>query len=75
MIIGSDNTLLIGERGVGVSETNGTPHNEQPFVVLREATFEEWLQEAIADGMPEALLHKAALAAQEGARFYEISVD
>ena len=44
MILGTSVPREIGYRGIGVW-MDDVFYPDQPFVVLREATFEEWLEE------------------------------
>lgn len=73
IILGFDdrqgNTPTIGARYVGIQG-----HGQQPYLVLREATREEWLASALDNGhTPNA----AALdhASRPGCKFYEVSTD
>jgi len=69
MILGSDHERQIGARYRGIW-IDGVLHPEQPFVVLREATLEEWLEEQAFLGKP--ILRSADRLA--GARFYEVAM-
>ncbi len=43
MILGSADPRAIGERRTGVYDAHGIYHARQAFVIVREATREEWL--------------------------------
>ena len=64
MILGTSQRRKIGGRYTGV-RIDDVFYPNQPFVVLREATFEEWLEE----GNTEPLCDPSE------ALFYEVSVD
>lgn len=71
MIIGSDEVLTIGQRVLGVFDNDGVWHGDQPLVALRQATYEEWLAEAKADGLSKEHI---ALARKQDL-YYEVSLD
>lgn len=77
MIVWSDHPYEIGHRadgvGNGVEDIDGVRH-EQPFLVMREATYDEWEAEYLSDG--------GGMSAIRGFKnhhnhvwFYEVSVD
>jgi hypothetical protein len=72
VIISSPHALPVGSRHTGLSDSDAADHPDQPFVVLRVATLDEWAAEARADGVGEADIHYTA-----GSRhhFYDVSVD
>lgn len=74
MILGSHRSCVVGQRYLGLTDAEGGVHHDQPFVVLRVATADEYVAEAIADGLP---LSTAQLHVVRGAFvfFYEVSVD
>lgn len=65
MIVGCYERLEIGARYFGVSDTSGNYHRDQPFIVLREASLQEYTQDA--PFIPEE--H------EKTGSYYEISVD
>lgn len=69
MILGSQRKKVVGERLVGLSDSDGVDHPDQPYVILREATLAEYLAES-----PHALgiVPRAVL---ESAFYYEVSLD
>jgi hypothetical protein len=82
-IIGTFEVLKIGDRRVGMRDNTGASR-PQPFYVLRESTFEEWLDRATKQAdiagsnrlvVPEITAEMIALAKRPDARFYEISTD
>ncbi len=76
MIMGSLRRRAIGERGIGLSDASRIMHDDQPFVVLREATGSEWLAQytaALAPQQPDPRVVDDALRA--AVAFYEVSVD
>lgn len=75
MIIASETPLEIGKRAgeTGeLSDYNGNYHQQMPFLVLRMATRQEWIDHALANG---ARLMDVMRLATERDLFYEISVD
>lgn len=71
LIVGSDTPAKIGERCVGIKSAHGEV-NDQPYVVLRKATVEEFVALATPRiGAPT----KKQLRAMANAYFYEVSVD
>lgn len=83
MIIGSNDQLEVGKRhgdSGGVYDGNMVKHANMPFVVLREATFEEWAEHARnqpTDLTPERIEAEIRMVQQSKDRlyFYEVSVD
>lgn len=73
MIMGSghEKPLEIGKRYIGLTNADGQEFPDQPFVVLRTSSYEEWLQQGRElrgyDPVPGCDLEKA--------RFYEVSLD
>lgn len=74
MIVGSKFPARIGERYVGTNDREGVFHPDQPYVIIREATLAEYLEDHAEhlDKMPPAQLEY--LAAGRGF-FYEASFD
>jgi hypothetical protein len=74
VIVGGLFTREVGKRYVGISDNKGRMHRDQPFVVLREATYEEWKACAEAEGV--AIQPGIDALARSGkAKFYGISTD
>lgn len=74
MIIGSFHELEVGKRYGGeeyeyLNDTQGKSHFQQPFVVLRIATRDEYVKELIEDGA-----YRIPPDYPNG-RYYKISVD
>ena len=65
--------MLLAKRDRGITDMNYVDHPEAPFVVIREATFEEWLKEANEDGLDISEIQRAY--AKKYGHFYEVSVD
>lgn len=72
MIIGSDEKLPIGFRGIGLSDPQGRMHDDQPFVVIREATAEEYFADDRHSTMPASQVRRIL---SGRAFFYEVSID
>lgn len=72
MIIGTDRPFKLGEQGKSIYHKK--KYYAQPFVVLREATREEWKAGAIEDGATAAECDHA-LRMKPHAYFYEVSID
>lgn len=75
MIIGSFEKLEVGKRyGVDsdeyITDKYKVSHYNQPFLVLRESTKDEWIAECIKDNIP-----MPSLSLIRDAYFYEISID
>ena len=78
MIMGSLRRRVIGERGIGLSDDDGMMHDDQPFVVLREATFDEWLAQHIAQiapRKPNPTVMAEIAAVRDRSFFYDVSID
>lgn len=79
MIIGSDVPLPLGRvvrDGFTTDVDHGDhPSAEQPFLVLREATIDEWAAEIRAQGRTPELSHARSLLAQGKAWFYKVHMD
>ena len=75
MILASETPREIGKRYVGV-DLDGDLHSEQPFVILREVTREEWIVDSLTrfGHVPDAVLPNATCDLSQ-CRFYEFSVD
>ena len=74
VIMGTVNTLKVGSLYHGCTDNKGQRWPHQPYLVLREATYEEWKQGAIDNDVtiqPEV----EALARSGRAKFYGISTD
>jgi hypothetical protein len=77
VIIGANGTFQVGYRGVGLIDKDYVAHNDQPFVVLRAATVDEYIAEYREDGRtftPDEERHLREQA-KICAWFYEVSVD
>ena len=74
VIVGGLFTREIGKRYTGISDRQGQMHKDQPFLVLREATYEEWVAFAEEEGL---VIQPGidALAKSGRAKFYGISTD
>ena len=75
-IIGSLTPLTVGSQHKGLRNDQG-PQADQPFVVIRECSFDEWhawLLTRLAPG-DELAPHVLDKGRQEGMRFYEVSTD
>ncbi len=73
MVMGSFRKFAVGEIGCGLIDYDRV-HRAQPFVVLREATAEEWVDHVVANGIPETTARRE-LSGPQRILFYEISVD
>jgi hypothetical protein len=74
VIYGTLRTYEVGKLYQGLRKENGQLFHEQPFYVLREATYQEWLAFAAEEGMvPSPQMLKAAQS--KAAKFYAISTD
>lgn len=73
MIIGCYAPLTIGSVLTGLTDANATYHPAQRFVVLRKATFNEWVASNTALGRVPSDEEKAQ--AQLGGHFYFVSTD
>lgn len=74
MIIGANKPLVIGQRATGLVDQHEQIHAAQPFLVLREATVDEWIAEAEADGMALTPGQRAHARGPD-VFFYEVSLD
>jgi hypothetical protein len=76
-IVGSNEVLEIGTRRIGLKGVQSGTRADQPFVVIRECTFDEWHAWLLARLKPGEELDPQVLVKgrQPGARFYEISTD
>jgi hypothetical protein len=76
MIMGSWQPLVIGQRYIGILDNQSVMHAEQPYVVLRESTAEEWFEEYEAEvGKGNVPMSWLINAKRGNAKFYEVSVD
>lgn len=73
MIMGSNSKLEIGKKYIGVSDKDRNIYPNQPFIVIREATFEEWISEYNLE-VRIPLTNFELVEAKKG-HFYEISID
>lgn len=75
MIVGSSQKITLGTRCVGLSDEHGRIHPDQPYVIIRIATKEEFFEQLrtlrAAPVSPDMLDWIAA----GQAYFYEISLD
>lgn len=74
MILGGYEKLEIGERRTSCTDHERNEHPKQPFVVLREATLEEMIEQCHEYGVPEHLIDIWRREASFSF-FYEVSVD
>lgn len=74
IIYGTPIKLVVGKSYHGLSDHTQGWHAQQPFVVLREATFQEWVAFAEDEGIEISanIMHAAQ---RSNARFYGISTD
>jgi len=81
MICGASLPKEIGKRYIGLADIERNWHSDQPYVVIREATLEEYIEYQKSNGFDFALfVHdpdlKAKMWAQlENGYYYEISID
>ena len=66
MISGSNHRIPIGFRGKGLVDGNLVWHEEQPWVILRESTREEYLEQLRQEGL---------VSRHAKQYYYEVSVD
>jgi hypothetical protein len=72
--MGTVNTLKVGAIYHGCSDNKGQRWPQQPYLVLREATYDEW--EACARENDVPITPEVKALAQSGrAKFYGISTD
>lgn len=65
-VITSDYRMALGSRQMGLTDGRREHHPDQPYVVLREATADEWQTQRVAAGFPN----------EQGREFfYLVSVD
>jgi hypothetical protein len=76
MILGSDpdRPRVIGERYTGVW-IDGEFYPDQPFVVLRESTYEEWLANPAGSEMAEPPRNDEDARLYAESHYYEVSLD
>lgn len=72
LILGCSQKLEVGARYMGRIHTSGGEYHDMPYLVLREATHEEWLEQALKADVPPTEVY--TLQAKMGF-FYEVSVD
>ncbi len=70
MFIASKKPHRIGDKGHGAYPTSDGKIGKAPFVVLREATFEDWLKQGLEAGFSEQ-----EMISKRFTYFYEVSVD
>lgn len=75
MIMGCFNKHEIGERLTGLTDEQGVYHEDQPFVIVRASTFEEWYADASAPECQAMPAEQLAFARSGKAFFYEIATD
>lgn len=73
MIIGSDIPLAIGYGTGTVTDKERQSHRGIRMLIIREATFEEWYQRQLENGVK--LTVKEIAYAKAGRYFYEVSID
>lgn len=73
MIIGSYTPLVVGSRAVGLIDKDKKDRPDQPYVILKEVTFEDWVKELTEDGNPPSEFDK--MFARHCGRFYQIATD
>lgn len=74
--MGSWSKLEIGKKYTGFIDKDRKGHKDQPFVVLREATWQEWY-ECLEDGEAKIVVDSSEHHMKESKKgnFYEISMD
>lgn len=65
----------IGARRVGCRDGDGTWHDGQPYVLLRETTVEEWTAYYEAHSRQDRTVLNRFIAACGEARFFEVAMD
>jgi hypothetical protein len=77
MIIGQYRKLEIGSIHYGITDTQWNRHPNMPYKIIREATQEEWVQDAKEAGGTEEDIEYALRLAQGcgGGHYYEVSID
>lgn len=70
MIVASVHHHEVGERNFGIYDKDGVWHNDQPFLITRVATCEEYIAYAAEQNAVNTPLSVAGAVA-----FYELSVD
>lgn len=74
VIYGTTRAHEVGRAYCGLRNKDGALFHDQPFYVLREASYEEWLAFAAEEGVtPSPQMLQAAR--RKDARFYAISTD
>lgn len=73
MILGSRTKRVIGSRVVGVVDNQYRIHPNQPVVILREVTFDDWKKEVEESTGP--IPPKVLKQVPPDAHFYEVSLD
>ena len=74
MIVGADRPKEVGKRyEMPVTDIQGNPYR-LPFVVLREATEEEWIEDMRNSNASEERI-KETLSLSPDAFYYQISID
>lgn len=75
MIMGSYIQKEVGKKYFGIIDYDLNLHKGQPYIILKEATFEEWFEEWERDCGKKIKLTKVQLENAKRAYFYLISVD
>lgn len=74
VLVGGLVPRIVGKLYTGITDNKGVMHKDQPFLVLREVTFEEWEAFTISEGV--VITSKIRQLATSGkAYFYGISTD
>lgn len=74
MIVGANSPRIVGQRYEGSIVDNQYQRHNMPYLVVREATREEWEAQQRAN-LPSFDAELAISRAPQQALFYEISVD
>jgi hypothetical protein len=73
LVIGSDYPLKLATRYTDIHDNNGVRHRNQPFLVLEQASFEDWVNECLNDGLD--ISYWLNDPATINAHFYRIALD
>ena len=75
MIVGSTGPKVIGQQYWGITDERNHYYPDHPFIVVREATFEEWLAGHLERGGAPLTPQQLAKAKSPTSFFYEIATD
>ena len=73
LILGFWEEQKVGDKKVGIVDSDLTAHKNQPFVIVRQATFEEWFAQERSPEM-QAITERHKEHASK-AFFYEVATD